>query len=167
MTSFVTVAAGALELPAVSSTYSVIAYRGAMVASRDGWIADLKSRGGILTKVPGGFFHDIDAARFGSAAPLVYELPPLWLMVWMVPDLAADEIRRFFDEQGILESAENQITDVANVAHAVKNVGAGAGAAADLLVKFLPWLIYILAIGAVVYVVAQLAGAARVVRFVK
>ena len=45
------------------TNFEVITYRGGYVWTRDQWIADAKGRGGVITRVPGGFFHDVEAAR--------------------------------------------------------------------------------------------------------
>jgi len=95
--------------------FDVIAYRGGIVGSRDGWIRDEKARGGVITQVPGGFFHGIMAARFGSASPYAYELPPVWLLVIDGIDTGTDEFLSFMNYQGVAEEAENQRQDIVDI----------------------------------------------------
>lgn len=113
--------------------FDVIAYRGAMVASRDAWLADIKSRGGVFTRVPGGFFHDASAARFGAAPPYTYELAPAWLLIWDGVDVATDEFLSLVHYQDVITSDDNQLQQLATVAHAASSAG-------DLL-QYLPWMI--------------------------
>lgn len=91
-----------------SSSFDVILYRGAIVASESSWIADAKARGGVITQVPSGFWHDVKAARFGSSPPYTYELPPVWLLVWDGVDLATDEFLSLVNYSGVAAEAENQ-----------------------------------------------------------
>lgn len=107
--------------------FDLIAYRGSPVATFDGWRADVKSRGGGVTQVPGGFFVGVKAARFGSSKPYVYELPPVWLLVWDGVDVATYEFLEWADYQGISAAAENQRQDVENIGRGVARVVTGAG----------------------------------------
>ncbi len=120
--------------------FDVIAYRGAPVATFDGWRADVKSRGGTVAQVPGGFFHDVKAARFGYAVPYVYELPPIWLLVWDGIDVSVAEFQQWVNYQGIAEEAENQ-------RQSLEDLVTGAGKAGGALVAGLPSLVKWGAIG--------------------
>jgi hypothetical protein len=89
--------------------FDVIPYRGSPVATFDGWRADATARGGTITQVPGGFFANFKAARFGSTVPYVYELPPVWLLALDGVDVADQEVLSWFDYQGIATDADNQL----------------------------------------------------------
>lgn len=95
--------------------FDVIAYRGNPVATFDGWRSDAEGRGGVVTQVPGGFFNGVKAARFGGHVPYVYELPPVWLLVWDGIDVADNEFLSWIDYQGIAENADNQLQAVADI----------------------------------------------------
>jgi hypothetical protein len=124
------------------SGYDVTLYRGAIVGSRAAWVADAESRGGVITQVPGGFWHDIECARFGDAPPYLYELPPVWLLVWDGVDVATQEFLELVDYTGIAEAADNQRQDVANI-------GTGAAGAVNGLFHDAPAVLKYAAIGGV------------------
>jgi len=125
--------------------FDVIAYRGDLVASRNGWIADEKKRGGVITQVPGGFFHGIMAARYGTAPPFAYELPPIWLLIVDGIDTATLEFLDWANYQGVAEAAENQRQGLVDLV-------TGAGKAAGDLAAGLPSLVKWSAIGLVAVV---------------
>lgn len=114
-------------LPAPTDNFQVIWYRGATVATRDGWIADAKGRGGVITQVPGGFFHDVPAARFGTAAPYVYELAPAWLLTFDGLQYAVDELTRRLGIDDALSNAAAQAQPAADTINAfvdkLKSIG--------------------------------------------
>lgn len=117
-----------------SSSFDVILYRGAIVASQAGWIADAKARGGVITQVPGGFWHGLKASRFGSAPPYTYELPPVWLLVWDGVDVGTDEFLNLVNYSGVAEYADNQTQGLVDLAK-----GAGALISSDTI-KYAAWV---------------------------
>jgi hypothetical protein len=122
------------------SDFDVIPYRGNAVATRAGWLADVKSRGGVGTRVPGGFWHDIEAGRFGSAPPYVYELPPVWLLVSSGIDVASDEFSRVIGTNDAIYNADNQLRSMASgITSVVKYAAIGVlGLVALNLLSFAP-----------------------------
>jgi hypothetical protein len=134
-----------------SAGVDVIAYRGAKVGSRDAWIADAKSRGGVITRVPNGFFAGMEAARFGAignSARFFYELPPAWLVAVFGFSNALDQFQRMDYELNVRE--DNQLQDIAAIGDAAINVVQGA-------TKLLPLAIYAVAALAAMYLVVRLA----------
>lgn len=118
--------------------FDLIPYRGRIVASLNGWIADVKSRGGVVTQIPGGFFEGIKGARFGSSVPYVYELPPVWLLVSDGIDTAAYEFLDFFHYTDVAEAADNQMQGLVDMIDTAGTVVGG-----------IPSTLKVVAIGAV------------------
>lgn len=102
--------------------FDLTPYRGAIVVSRSGWAADVTGRGGVVTQVPDGVLAGLEAGRFGTSPPYLYELPPLWLMVSDGIDITTDAINELYLDSGILESDQNQIDQVKAVGTAASNV---------------------------------------------
>jgi hypothetical protein len=139
------------ETTTSSAPVDIVAYRGARVGSRDAWIADVKSRGGVITRMPSGFFMGLEAARFaaiGNASRFFYELPPAWLVVVSGFSNALDQFQRMDYELNVNE--DNQLKKVAAIGDAVVNV-------ADTATRLLPLAIYLAAAAAVVYLVSRAA----------
>jgi hypothetical protein len=118
-----------------SLTFDVIGYRGAAVASEAGWQRDVKSRGGVITRVPGGFFQDLEAARFGTAVPYAYELQPIWLLVWNGVDVASDQFLRWADYQAIAVNADNQLQALRDLLDTATGAAKGAVTAIPTAIK--------------------------------